>query len=32
MVNVPLGPDPVYEAFIEGLRALGVRLLSEERP
>jgi D-alanyl-D-alanine carboxypeptidase len=32
MVNVLLAPDPVYEAFIRGFRALGVRLLSEERP
>ena len=32
MINVLLAPDPVYEAFIRGFRALGVRLLSEERP
>jgi D-alanyl-D-alanine carboxypeptidase len=32
MVNVLLAPDPVYEAFVQGFRALGVRLLSRERP
>jgi hypothetical protein len=32
MVNVLLAPDPVYEAFSKGFRALGVRLLSAERP
>jgi hypothetical protein len=32
MVNVLPAPDPVYEACIKGLQALGVRLLSGERP
>ena len=32
MINMLLAPDPVYEAFIKGFRALGVRLLSGERP
>jgi CubicO group peptidase (beta-lactamase class C family) len=32
MVNVLAAPDPVYEAFIKGFQALGVRLLSGERP
>jgi hypothetical protein len=32
MVNVLPAPDPMYEAFIDGSRALGVRLLSDERP
>ncbi|HVG65857.1 MAG TPA: serine hydrolase domain-containing protein [Actinomycetota bacterium] len=32
MVNVLLAPDPVYEAFIDGFRTLGVRLLSDGRP
>jgi hypothetical protein len=31
MVNVLPAPDPVYEAFIKGLQALGVRLRSGER-
>jgi D-alanyl-D-alanine carboxypeptidase len=32
MVNVLPAPDPMDEAFIDGSRALGVRLLSDERP
>ena len=28
MINALLAPDPVYEAFIQGSRALGGRLLS----
>jgi D-alanyl-D-alanine carboxypeptidase len=32
MVNVLPAPDPVYGAFIQGFRALGVRLLWEEHP
>ena len=32
MINVLLAPERVYEAFIQGFRALGMRLLSGEHP